>query len=99
MFRRTITCGRPLVAESVSTYSRADWVWPLSPSGSVPLRKMSPALAAMSMNCAVVNFFQRRARFAHPRQVLADDAGVDLADGNQRCAVAMIDHFYLIELS
>ncbi len=46
MLRCTITCGRPLVRESVSMYCCGDCVWPLSPSGSVPLRKISPAFAA-----------------------------------------------------
>ena len=42
MFRRTITNGRPLVAERVSTYCWGVCVWPWSPSGNVSF-KNNPA--------------------------------------------------------
>ena len=43
MFRRTITCGRPVVAESWRTYSSGVCV--PSPSGSVAVVKSSAAFA------------------------------------------------------
>ena len=40
---------------------------------------------------------QRRARLADPREVFADDAGIDLADMSRRQAGAVIEHSDLVE--
>ena len=58
MLRWTMFQGRPLVQLRVSMYCCADCVCPWSPSGSVPLRKCSPAFADISISSAQVNFFK-----------------------------------------
>ena len=53
MLRRTITCGRPLVEERVSTYCLGDCISPSTPISTSPLRKISPAFAPISISSVV----------------------------------------------
>ena len=94
MLRRTITCGRPLVEERVSTYCVGDCISPSTPISTASMRKISPAFAPISIS-SVVEKLRKLPGFVDALQVAAHHAGVHLTDGG--LAVNIVGH-HLIEV-
>ena len=92
MFRRTSTCGIPVVDDNCSTYSCGDCVTPSTgSSGSVAVRNSSAASRGHRDELARRNGGQLGAGLVLSQQVAPDQPRVGLADLDKRLPRAVMD--------